>query len=442
MQLAHFVADEFITKPKSGCFGTAATPHSGKQKKDDRNQDRNSQPASLARSLHPAAKPQKPSNSTLDLGLVTAWNLDGRGSIELYSNDGDGRFSYSQTVGIDGEGGGAEYLSFVDLDVDGDLDMLSSFAWSNPHGTVRSQIVWHENLDGRGQFDSKVIDLQDPGDESAATSVVFAVDLDSDGDLDVLTDQKWLENDGTNHFDEQHILGDIVFNRDLAPGDIDLDGDIDLAVVTPFGLNWLVNNNGTFEESIEIVDSGTIKTTGVELVDLDNDGDLDIVAEVDDDQLMWFINDDSRGFFEKGRFFVSKKSLYFAIDDLDGDGDMDVVTTSPVTGSITWHENQLIGTPGDSNRDGVFNSSDLVAVFQAGEYEDDIDGNSTFEEGDWNNDGDFNSSDLVFAFKAGNYVLESRHDRELAADLIFAIDEDDERKQRGQEYTDEFQYLE
>ena len=69
MQLAHFVADEFITKPKSGCFGTAATPHSGKQKKDDRNQDRNSQPASLARSLHPAAKPQKPSNSTLDLGL-------------------------------------------------------------------------------------------------------------------------------------------------------------------------------------------------------------------------------------------------------------------------------------------------------------------------------------------------------------------------------------
>ena len=70
MQLAHFVADEFITKPKSGCFGTAATPHSGKQKKDDRNQDRNSQPASLARSLHPAAKPQKPSNSTLDLGLV------------------------------------------------------------------------------------------------------------------------------------------------------------------------------------------------------------------------------------------------------------------------------------------------------------------------------------------------------------------------------------
>lgn len=60
--------------------------------------------------------------------------------------------------------------------------------------------------------------------------------------------------------------------------------------------------------------------------------------------------------------------------------------------------------PGDSNGDGVFDSGDLVAVFSAGEYEDDILGNSTFEEGDWNGDGDFDSTDLVFVFTAGNYV--------------------------------------
>jgi hypothetical protein len=60
--------------------------------------------------------------------------------------------------------------------------------------------------------------------------------------------------------------------------------------------------------------------------------------------------------------------------------------------------------PGDANGDGVFNSADLVLVFQAGEYEDDISGNSTFAEGDWNGDGDFNSSDLVVAFQAGTYV--------------------------------------
>ena len=58
---------------------------------------------------------------------------------------------------------------------------------------------------------------------------------------------------------------------------------------------------------------------------------------------------------------------------------------------------------GDSNLDGEFNSSDFVAVFAAGEYEDADDGNSTWAEGDWNGDGDFNSSDFVAAFSSGGY---------------------------------------
>ncbi|MCA9197740.1 MAG: chitobiase/beta-hexosaminidase C-terminal domain-containing protein, partial [Planctomycetales bacterium] len=63
---------------------------------------------------------------------------------------------------------------------------------------------------------------------------------------------------------------------------------------------------------------------------------------------------------------------------------------------------------GDSNGDGVFDSGDLVAVFVAGEYEDGIAGNSTFEEGDWNGDGDFSSADLVLAFQEGTYVAEAQ----------------------------------
>lgn len=60
--------------------------------------------------------------------------------------------------------------------------------------------------------------------------------------------------------------------------------------------------------------------------------------------------------------------------------------------------------PGDSTGDGIFDSADLVAVFQAGEYEDGVAGNSTFAEGDWNGDGDFDSTDLVLVFQQGNYV--------------------------------------
>ncbi|MCA9213493.1 MAG: hypothetical protein KDB27_10535, partial [Planctomycetales bacterium] len=44
---------------------------------------------------------------------------------------------------------------------------------------------------------------------------------------------------------------------------------------------------------------------------------------------------------------------------------------------------------GDVNFDGVFDSADLVIVFQAGEYRDEIPQNSNWYEGDWNCDGDF-----------------------------------------------------
>ncbi len=59
---------------------------------------------------------------------------------------------------------------------------------------------------------------------------------------------------------------------------------------------------------------------------------------------------------------------------------------------------------GDVNADGIFNSSDLLLLFQRGEYEDAIANNSTFADGDFNGDGDFDSSDLLFAFQAGTYL--------------------------------------
>ncbi|MCA9171858.1 MAG: hypothetical protein KDB23_29520, partial [Planctomycetales bacterium] len=62
---------------------------------------------------------------------------------------------------------------------------------------------------------------------------------------------------------------------------------------------------------------------------------------------------------------------------------------------------------GDANHDGVFDSSDLVAVFAAGEYEDEAELNSLWAEGDWNGDGEFTSADLVLAFSMGAYEQSS-----------------------------------
>ncbi len=58
---------------------------------------------------------------------------------------------------------------------------------------------------------------------------------------------------------------------------------------------------------------------------------------------------------------------------------------------------------GDADLNGSFDSTDFVAVFQAGQYEASPGGNSVWETGDWNGDTKFDSSDFVLAFQAGGY---------------------------------------
>ena len=83
--------------------------------------------------------------------------------------------------------------------------------------------------------------------------------------------------------------------------------------------------------------------------------------------------------------------------DLNNDN---LVNTADIDALLADGFNSYIG---DSNLDGEFNSSDMVVVFTAGEYEDTVAMNSSWVEGDWDGDGDFTSGDLVFAFTIGGY---------------------------------------
>ena len=103
-------------------------------------------------------------------------------------------------------------------------------------------------------------------------------------------------------------------------------------------------------------------------------------------------------------------------------------------------------TYGDSNLDGIFNSTDLVQVFRSGEYEDGVARNSTWAEGDWNCDGEFGTADLVVAFQSGGYSALARPMQTLAApsyqnsrsamvdaaiDQLWADDDQDRKKRQA-----------
>ena len=82
--------------------------------------------------------------------------------------------------------------------------------------------------------------------------------------------------------------------------------------------------------------------------------------------------------------------------------------------------NILATSEGDANADGSFNSTDLIQVFQRGEYEDDLENNSVWSDGDWNCDGEFDSADLVAAFQLGSYTAAARPFDHAARDGLFA----------------------
>ncbi|MEZ6117571.1 MAG: hypothetical protein R3C28_13495 [Pirellulaceae bacterium] len=97
----------------------------------------------------------------------------------------------------------------------------------------------------------------------------------------------------------------------------------------------------------------------------------------------------------------------FMTTRLDG-GDLVVETYNVFqdgSGRENYRSEERLWKFGDSNHDGMFTTADIVHAFVAGEYEDNVTGNSTWEEGDWNRDGDFDTADLVAAFQHGGFDI-------------------------------------
>ena len=124
--------------------------------------------------------------------------------------------------------------------------------------------------------------------------------------------------------------------------DVDNDGDLDIvsASSTDNTVNLYMNVGSRF-----LPTALTRNSKGARIVtagDIDNDGDIDIIAaSYYDNTIGWFENFDSLGSFSKLRPITTKaiNAQGITTSDLDGDGDLDVISASSGDNTIAWYEN-------------------------------------------------------------------------------------------------------
>ncbi len=219
-----------------------------------------------------------------------------------------------------------------DLDGDGAPDVLLSLSLSN-------EVLWFRNRDGKGAFDSPRVIT----DQAQSADHVNCADLDMDGDLDVLCASNhddtfsWFENtDGKGGFGSRRFVSrksNGAFH--IQAVDLDGDGDPDLLGASRWGatIAWWENRDGrgTFGKAQEI-SNREIGLRPLLCMDLDLDGDADILAGHRDSKgLDAYLNDGAGNFSTLPIVRAEEKRvLTLCCMDVDGDGDPDLFTVPRV----------------------------------------------------------------------------------------------------------------
>ena len=287
---------------------------------------------------------------------VTAADIDGDGDLDVVSasaadhkiawyrnTDGSGTFSGELVLTTDALF--AHSVSVADVDVDGDLDVLSA-------SINDSKLAWYPNLDGAGSFGvQRVISTSGSG----ATSII-AANLDGDEDPDVVSasmfDNKiaWYESFAGRGRVQFGFLNDVAFGateshwpRSVHAADLDGDRDLDIlsASFNDNKIAWYENVNGVFSDQ-RVITNAADGAQDVQAADIDGDGDLDVIsASGYDNSIKWYENFDGNGSFDVLREVSTGANNAYAVNaaDIDGDGDMDLVSASFDDDTIAWYEN-------------------------------------------------------------------------------------------------------
>jgi hypothetical protein len=286
-----------------------------------------------------------------DLDVVAA--VTGAGEIRWWQQGSGG---WSARV-LASNASGVDDIALGDADGDGYLDVFSLVPGF-------SRISWWENPRPGTGVPWTRIDVETEDDPSA----LAVVDLDRDGDVDVIAGNRlldtlaWWANDGTGAAGTwtRTAMGAVVDPNSATPVDLDLDGDLDVVVTGDGGtVSWVENSSGGAGWTWRQITTAT-PAFGATAADLDLDGDPDVA---------WA--DPSGGRVETSTNLLNHRGALFndgyigvggvarqmlkppVLGDVDGDGDRDVVVLDiDEIGGPTWKRVLVNRNPGEPHPDG------------------------------------------------------------------------------------------
>jgi hypothetical protein len=308
----------------------------------------------------------------------------------------------------------------ADMDNDGDLDIISSNYWDY-------EVTLHTN-DGseNPSWTSQSIDMvgfpYKPRD-------VFAADMDNDGYMDIIAGyaneglanasfMRWYKNNKDGSFtggSSNNIPGDFGSSSGAAQpifvltsvfvADMDNDGDMDVlssAFLDAGNIGWYKNNprnisslTAGFGRIKNDIDTGLFAATSVFAADMDNDGDMDVIAGSEhNNKLMLYKNNGSTNpSFDTTTIVSDSQESYdsengsFSVfaADIDNDGDLDILSSSKKKGTIALYKNN--GLPSST---WVMTNIDTGAI-----------GVSSVTSADMDNDGDL---DVIVTSQTNNSI--------------------------------------
>lgn len=300
-----------------------------------------------------------------DLDLTTA-DAEPNSNLYLLLNDGKGKFQHSFIQKYASEANQPirlERHDIGDINRDGhpDVVIVDNLKWD---------IRWFENPGPKDIAKPwKLHRVAQPQEVPGSYDVALS-DLDGDGDLDVAASSwrygnrfDWFENVGSPGTGEKWVRHEIESmvgeTRTIAVADFNRDGKPDVLGTGRVGnqVVWYANSGKPAAEkwSKTIIDDKTLAPTHGHPVDLDKDGDLDVVmafglvAQVgpgssESHQVAWYENVGQPGLGAEWKKHLIGGNFAQGFEavagDLDGDGDLDVVATGWAgDGRLVWYEN-------------------------------------------------------------------------------------------------------